>query len=1236
MHAEKRRDIFRLLEHNGEIRILTGPILLMSTIGLSFKHMLRLTDNSMNLCREMNAGFMLRGLVVWNPKISFTIVWARLMKMHSQINHHYPHSFSPSPQSSGERGLGGEGPNRLETMHPHPQPFSPEYRGEGSDNSYVSRLQVFLQSLYLPTFSSGPPRPLSHKNGPREIVGSGVGAVGRMIFAFGLLLALLLSLTTLSSCSLMAADEIEFNRDVRPILSENCFVCHGPDQNKLEGGLRLDVRDRATSKSDSGETAIVAGHPEHSELIDRIQSNDPDIRMPPPKFDKKLTTAQKETLEKWIAKGAPYQGHWAFISPVRPKPPIDAKSIAETLNPIDHFVRARLAKENIRPAPEADRVTLIRRATLDLTGLPPTPADIDSFINDSSASAFEKVVDRLLASPHYGERMALTWMDYARYADSNGYQSDGSREIWAWRDWLIQAYNRNLPFDQFTIEQLAGDMLPNATRDQIIATGFNRNHRLNGEGGRIEEEWFVETVIDRVETTGLTWLGLTFNCCRCHDHKYDPISQKEFYSLFAYFNSNEESGVLAPAGKEGENAPPLLKLTTPEQNAEIAKLESAIRKSEAAFAAAKKELPTAMAAWEKTLVDSKLDLVGHWQPLDVESAISKEGSILTKQSDGSYLASGENPDRESYVVKGQADSDELTAVMLEVFPDSSLPNASLGRASNGNFILSEALVEILDPNQSEPTKIVFSKAMADYEQKGWPAKSVLTPEDKRKSGANIGWAVDGNDKNKRLPRRLILVADKAVKIPKDAPIQITLKSVSQHAKHNVGRFRISTTNLPPSDISIQGTVSPEEILKIVSMDAAKRTEKQKKVVEEFYQKQVESPYRTASRKLESAKKMLADYQRKVPTTMVMKESKPKDAFVLTRGEYDKPTDKVTRAIPAAFVSTGDSQPTDRLELARWIASPKNPLTARVWVNREWERFFGIGLVKTTENFGAQADYPSHPELLDWLACEFMEPSQKNLNSSESLNRWDMKALQKLIVMSQTYRQSQRVDPELLKRDPENRLMARAPRMRLSGETLRDVSLSVSGLLIDKIGGPSVRPYMPEGVWDETSKYGNLRNYKNDTGEGLYRRTMYTIWKRTAAPPTMLLFDAPNRETCTIKRSRTNTPLQALSLLNEVTFVEAARQLGARMIREGGASNRERIEYGFRLAIGRLPTEREQDVLLKGLAEDSERFQKDPEAAKQLLKLGESPSPTDLDPGTHAAYTLVANVLMNLDEFVTRE
>ena len=1032
------------------------------------------------------------------------------------------------------------------------------------------------------------------------------------------------------------AEEIEFNRDVRSILSENCFACHGPDHNKREGGLRLDSRDGAVAKSDSGKVAIVAGNPDQSELIARILSDDPDVHMPPARSEKHLTTAQKETLRQWVAQGAKYQSHWAFIPPVRPSLPRVANMTTERANPIDLFIRGRLEREGCSPAKEADKVTLIRRATLDLTGLPPNPEEIDAFLKDESINAYEKVIDRLLNAPQYGERMALNWLDYARYADSNGFQSDGSRDIWAWRDWVIQAYNKNLPFDQFTIEQLAGDLLPNATPDQIIATGFNRNHRLNGEGGRIEAEWFVETVIDRVETTGLTWLGLTFNCCRCHDHKFDPISQKEFYSLYAFFNSNDESGVLAPSGKNGENTPPLLTLSTAETEREIARLESIRSNADTNLKNAESRLPAWIQDWEKSMAVKPSEIESEWRTFDNAIAKSVGGAQLTKLSDGSFLASGPNPANDSYVASGALQGSELTAILIEVFPDSSLPNESLGRGFNGNFILTDVSAQIQAPSLSEPLKLRFSKAQADYEQQGWTAASIVTARAKRKADANIGWAIDGNDVTKRLPRKLVLQTNKAVPIPNDAKIEITIKNGSTYPDHNVGRFRLSTTSIAPDRISLKSASTSADVRLILDKPLEDRTDEQRKILEEHFKKNVPSPYADAVKELESAKKKLQDYRDDLPTTMVMKEGKPRDAFVLVRGQYDQPSDKVTRGVPAVFPPIPETESMDRLGFAKWIVQRNNPLTARVWVNREWERFFGIGLVKTTENFGAQAEYPSHPELLDWLACEFMEPTKNTLDTSKPPTAWDMKSLQKLILLSQTYRQSQRVDLELAKRDPENRLLTRASRIRLTGEVLRDSALAVSKLLVPKIGGPSVRPYMPEGVWDETSKYGNLRNYMHDKGEGLYRRTMYTIWKRTAAPPSLLLFDAPNREACIVKRSRTNTPLQALSLMNEVTFVEAARHFGSRMILEGGSSDRERIQFGFRTAIGRAPTDRESEVLLKGLADDQNRFRSNPDATKLLLKTGDSPSHPELDPATHAAYTLVANILLNLDEFVTRE
>jgi hypothetical protein len=1030
--------------------------------------------------------------------------------------------------------------------------------------------------------------------------------------------------------------DIEFNRDIRPILAEHCLACHGPDLNRREAGLRLDLREQATRPAESGLTAIAPHAPDRSELVKRILTEDPDQRMPPPDSDKPLSEAQKKLLQAWIQQGAPYQGHWAFQVPQRPDLPMLDASDAHDLHPIDRFILARLKSEGMTLSPPADRVTLLRRATLDLIGLPPTPQEVEDFLKDHSPNAFERVIDRLLASPHYGERMALTWMDYARYADSNGFQSDGSRDIWAWRDWLISAYNRNLPFDQFTIEQLAGDLLPDATRDQIIATGFNRNHRLNGEGGRIEAEWFVETVIDRVETTGLTWLGLTLNCCRCHDHKYDPISQREFYSFFAFFNSIDEKGVLAPVGKNGENTPPLLTLSSDQDRHEIDRLEALVSKAEADLQTAKDNLPASISAWEKSIAGRPDQPPGHWRELFEPTVNSKGGAKFTRLDDGSYLAGGDNPENDTYLIRGLLSGTELTAIRLEVFPDPSLPDASLGRGSNGNFVLTDVVAEVDAPGQPNSLRLRFNKAMADYEQPGWTAQSILTPRKKRSESSNVGWAINGNDPSKRLPRILVLQLNRPIALTEGARLQVQLLHASRFKDHQVGRFRLSFTSLPPERISVGQDNAYREVEQVLKIPPESRTDPQTKQLAEFFKKNVESDYSLARKNLDGALKKLQEFRETLPTTMVMKEGAPREAFVLTRGQYDQPGEKVARGVPAIFSPIPAGEPMNRLGLARWIAHRDNPLTARVWVNREWERFFGTGLVKTSENLGTQSEYPSHPELLDWLACEFMQPSLPEYASGRATSPWDMKALQKRILMSRTYQQSSRVDRSTFHRDPENRLLSRGSRIRLHGEVLRDCALATSGLLVKTIGGPSVRPYMPEGVWDETSKYGNLRNYKHDQGDGLYRRTMYTIWKRTAAPPSLLLFDAPNREACVVKRSRTNTPLQALSLLNEVTFVEAARHLAARMVKEGGPSNPERIRFGFQCAVGRIPSDAEIELLHRGLRADQERFRTQIEAAHQLLRTGASTSPSDLDVPTHAAYTLLANVLLNLDEFVSRE
>ncbi len=1031
------------------------------------------------------------------------------------------------------------------------------------------------------------------------------------------------------------AEPLDFNRDIRPILSENCFVCHGPDTAHQEAGLRLDLRVDAIKELNSGTTAIVPGKPADSELMARITTSDPDLIMPPPESDKQLTPEQVERLRQWIAQGANYSEHWAFIAPVRPALPA-VKNEAWVKTPIDKFVLAKLEQAGLTPEAEADRATLIRRATLDLTGLPPTPEEVKAFVEDRSPDAYERMLDRLFSSPHYGEKMALSWLDHARYADSNGFQSDGSRDIWAWRDWVVNAYNRNLPFDQFTIEQLAGDMLPNATKDQIIATGFNRNHRLNGEGGRIVEEWFVETVIDRVETTGLTWLGLTFNCCRCHDHKYDPITQKEFYQFFAFFNSVDEQGVLAPEGKNGENTPPLLSLASPEQEAELARLTSVVSASQQELSRLESELPQLVAQWEVKLKSDQEAAKNPWQTLEPSSVVSRGGATFKRMEDGSYLASGSNPTNDEYEIVAPLSSPAISGILLEVLPDASLPNQSLGRGFNGNFVMTEVLASIQTPGAA-PVTLKFDQASADYEQPGWPAAAVINAQAGDNGEARSGWAVDGNDPQKRVGRRIMFVVEKPLSLQQPSELTIRIRHRSQFGDHNIGRFRISATSVPRGDVVLDNKQSlAPEIAKILQIDPVKRTPEQLKTLTAAYRAEPSSAIKQAGDKLQAAKTELQDYRDYLPTTMVMREAKPRDAYVLVRGEYDKPSEKVSRGLPAVLPPLPEGQPMDRLGLARWIVDPSNPLTARVWVNRQWEQFFGTGIVKTTENFGSQAEYPSHPELLDWLACEFQQPTVAPEVAGKPAQAWDMKAIQKLMMMSATYRQASYQSGEKRERDPENRLLARSTRFRLPGEIIRDQSLAVSGLLVPTVGGPSVRPYMPKGVWDETSMYGNLRNYKHGSGEALYRRTMYTIWKRTAAPPTMLLFDAPNREVCTIKRSRTNTPLQALSLLNEITFMEAARAMAMRMMREGGDTVEERLRYGFYLVTAREPSSQELLVLSQGLQEDLARFQQDAAAAEQINQIGELPIDKTLDRTELAAYVLTANVLMNLDEFVTRE
>jgi hypothetical protein len=1038
-----------------------------------------------------------------------------------------------------------------------------------------------------------------------------------------------LTFACVGTAAAIAAEPLDFNRDIRPLLSDRCFACHGPDAEDRQAGLRLDLREAATATLDSGATAVVPGDAAASELVQRITSTDPDVVMPPPHVGKPITPEEAELLNRWIAAGAEYRGHWAFERVERPAVP-DVRDAAWAKTPIDRFVLARLEAEGLAPNPEADRVTLARRAALDLTGLPPDPVAVDAFLADTAPDAYERYLDALFASPHYGERMAIEWLDAARYADSSGYQTDSSRQNWPWRDWLIEAFNDNLPFDRFTVHQLAGDMLNEPTRDQIVATGFNRNHRLNGEGGIIAEEWRIETVIDRVETTGQTWLGLSVGCARCHDHKYDPLSQREFYSLFALFNNVPETGTNeGSTHRGGGNVEPVHELPSPEEQQELDRLQKLVADAESAVAAEVANLDPLLAEWEQSQGATIAATDKAWEPFEPLELTSNGGATFLRSEDGTWRVEGANPPRDSYEFESLLPGQSFGGLRLEVLPDPSLAEGGFGRKGNGNIMVSKIEVEIEPADGGEPVPVELVRAEADYEQKNRPAADVLTGRKGK------GWAIDGNDPAKRQPRHLAVFPAAAVSVSENSRLVIRIRQESL-AKHTIGRFRLAVTGADPALMGVGGSTVPKAVTAALAVSPDERSDEQQAALRKFYREQVDGPIKRAEAARDAAVQSLAEFRGKLPTAMVMKEGPPRDAFVLARGEYDKPGERVAPGLPAFLPPLPEGTQADRLGLARWTISRDNPLTARVWVNRIWERFFGTGLCKTSENLGSQAEYPSHPELLDWMAAEFMEGRSLPAVNGQPAGPWDMKAFVKLLLSSAVYRQAATVTPEAVARDPANRLLARAPRIRLPGEIVRDQALSAAGLLVPTIGGPSVRPWMPDGVWDETSKYGDLRGYKPDTGAGRYRRSMYTIWKRTAAPPTMLLFDAPNRETCQVKRSRTNTPLQALALLNETTFVEAAQALAKRMLAEGGDTPGDRISRGFRLAIGRAPTPAELATLVAGFEADRAAFATSPDAAESFAGFGLVTPPEGVPAAEFAAYALAANVIINLDEFVMRE
>jgi hypothetical protein len=987
------------------------------------------------------------------------------------------------------------------------------------------------------------------------------------------------------------AQEVSFNRDIRPILSQNCLLCHGPDPKHRKADLRLDDVESATK------SAIVPGKPDQSAVLKRLLSDDPEERMPPADSGKQLTKSEIELVRRWIAQGAKYESHWAFIPPTKSEiPKIANPKLAR--NAIDRFVLKKLQDKGISPAQQADRYTLIRRVSLDLTGLPPTVEDVRAFVADRSENAWEKVIDRLLKSERYGEHMARYWLDAARYADTNGYQYDLEREQWVWRDWVIHAFNSNMSFDQFTVEQIAGDLLPNATDQQRLATAFHRNHPITIEGGVIDEEYRTEYVVDRVVTTSTVWLGLTMTCGRCHDHKYDPITQKEFYEFYAFFNQVPEKGHNGFA--------PKLKIDSPLQAAQAKQVKDELAVAETRFKRLWNENSANLDAREKDLTKNVKD---QWLTVVPEERRSKGGATLTVQPDQSILASGKNAATEIYELVLNCDT-PIYAIRLEALKHPSFVGGGTGRGSNGNFVLSEFQVATSKDESSKFTQVKIAQADADYSQANYNVSAAIDGQLGR-----TGWAVDGNTKFEDRVATFTLAAPLQPKSVKKVRIQL---HHTWGGSHHIGRLRVSLATRPVQAV-------PSDVAVIVKIDSKKRNATQAASIREYL------AFRFGNAQLRAAVNEVTSLRQRsvgmsaVPATMVMADlPNPRKTRILLRGEYDKPQAEVSTGTPGALPAMLQGVPRNRLGLARWMVLPDHPLTARVAVNRFWARMFGIGIVKTTEDFGSQGEWPSDPELLDWLAMDFVESG------------WDIKQLLKTIAMSATYQQSSKVTPQLLKTDPDNRMLARGPRLRLDAEAIRDSALFASGLLSKQLGGASVFPYHPKGLWQEiNNRPGYSRIYKQDSGEKLYRRSLYTFWKRTVPPPSMAAFDAPEREFCVVQRSRTNTPLQAFVMLHDPQFVESARHLGQRMQTEGGDSVDARITFGFQACHSRPPTERELSILKRIFSVRLKQYESDAEAAKSVVAVGESKTESDGSDAEVAAWTTVGRVIFNLSEFVTK-
>lgn len=1129
-----------------------------------------------------------------------------------------------------------------------------------------------------------------------------------------------------------AEPKVDFAREIRPILAKKCFACHGPDEEQRQAGLRLDGREGALATLESGKVAVVPGKSGESELLRRILTADDAERMPPKESGITLTDVQKKLLERWIDEGASFAPHWAYVKPQNPPlPPIQDK--AWPLGPLDTLVLARLEAAGLHPMPRADKYTLIRRASIDLRGLPPTLAEVEAFVKDEDPQAYEKLVDSFLADPAFGERWARMWLDQARYADSRGYGSDPLRpNIWRYRDWVIDAFNANKPFDQFTREQIAGDLLPDATLEQKVATAFHRNTMTNTEGGTDDEEFRVIAVRDRVDTTMQVWMGLTMGCAKCHNHKYEPITQKEYYQFYAIFNQTADSD-------KGDEFP-FLPAPSPQFEQELKDVDARIAALRAKLEAGTPELAAQQAQWEETYRAAP-----QWQPLEVVETKTESGATLKPLEDGSLLASGPVPMTDVYTVVGKTAAQGITAFRLETIPDDSLPGKTAGRAGAGNFVLTHFAITAQDaekpgttataryvrvelpgaakflhlaevqvfsggenialkgtatqssidyegpPNlaidgntdgrfyesksvthtksedtpwwevdlladkpldkiaiwnrtdastqqrlagyrvlaldgarnvvwQASPTDVpnpsselapsgivtvALSQAMSDHAQEGFPAAAAIKSPPVDTTGWAIGPKLDQ-------PHQAVFVAAAPLAVAKNMRLTFTLEQKSKFEQHLLGRFRLSVT----TDKNVLQRLSlSADVLAIIDTPAATRTPEQ--------QAKLAAHYRTLAPSLKPLRDEIAAAEKArpaAPTVPVMQElpeNQRRASFIMVKGNFLSKGDAVEPALPTALHKIEANVPQNRLAVVDYLLHPDNPLTARVAVNRFWAQLFGIGIVETEEDFGIQGEQPSNPELLDYLAVHFRDEL-----------KWDMKGLLKTLVMSQTYCQSSKVTPEALAKDPRNRFLSRGARFRLEAEMVRDQALSLSGLLSRKMHGPSVFPPQPEGLWQ--AAFNGERTWQTSPGEDRYRRGLYTFWRRTVPYPSMATFDAPSRETCALRRIRTNTPLQAFVTMNDPAYVEAAQALARRIVKEGGASPRERAEFVLRLALTRPPREAQIDAVAALFASELAHYQADPTAAKKMSSDPLGPAPEGLSEAELAAWTVVANMILNLD------